>query len=83
MSTSSIKLTWTAVTGATKYAVYRYDFSAAKYVKIANAASTSYTNTGLQSGVKYYYKVSAINAGGGSALSSPASAKTLIAVVNP
>lgn len=83
MSTSSIKLTWAAVTGAMKYAVYRYDFTTLKYVKIAYTTTLFYTNKNLKAGTNYYYKVTAINTGGESALSSPASAKTLVAVVNP
>jgi hypothetical protein len=43
-------------------------------VTITNVISTSYTDTGLANGTKYYYKVSATNSSGESANSSEVSA---------
>lgn len=56
-TTSSIKLTWSKVSGAKTYTVYRYDGK--KYVKIGSTTSTSYTNKKLTAGKTYYYKVTA------------------------
>ena len=76
-STSSIKLTWTAVTGATKYYVYRSASATGTFAKVGEATAATYTNTGLTANTTYYYKVSAVNAGGEGVQSAAASAKTL------
>jgi uncharacterized protein (TIGR02145 family) len=77
-SPSSIIVSWSAVTGATGYYVYRSASVAGTYTKVGDvtSTSTSYTNTGLSTGTTYYYKVSAYNGSSGSesALSSYASA---------
>ncbi|MBQ2991538.1 MAG: caspase family protein, partial [Clostridia bacterium] len=77
--TSSIKVTWNKVTGATGYYVYRSNSASGTYSKIATITSgstVSYTNTGLSAGTTYYYKVAAYNSIGTSAQSSYASATT-------
>lgn len=58
---NSVKLTWSPVSGASGYYIYRYDAKAAKYVYVGKSTSTSYTNTSsaLVSGTKYSYKVRA------------------------
>ena len=50
-----IKLTWTAVSGATKYRIQRLNDS--KWGTIATVSTNSYTNTGLTNGTKYSYRV--------------------------
>ena len=50
-----VKLTWTAVSGATKYRVQRLNDS--KWGTIATVSTNSYTNTGLTNGTKYSYRV--------------------------
>ena len=68
-------LAWTASSGATSYNVYRATTSGGEgTTPVATTASTSYTDTGLTNGTKYYYKVSATNGGGTSAQSSEVSA---------
>ncbi len=76
VSSSSIKLTWTAVAGATKYGIYRSTSSGGTYSKAAEATTASYTNTGLSANKLYYYKVYAFNSGGWSASSSTVYART-------
>jgi endoglucanase len=57
-------LTWNAVTGATGYNVKRSTNSGGTYATIATGVTTTnYTDTGLSSGVKYYYVVSAVVGG--------------------
>jgi len=60
-TTTSIKLTWTAVSGATGYYIYRSNSSSGPYTKIkALTGSNTFTNTGLiTKGMTYYYKVQA------------------------
>lgn len=56
---NSIKVVWGAVSGASGYEVYRATSSAGAYTKVATVTATSYTNTGLNTGAPYYYKVRA------------------------
>lgn len=56
-SYNSIRLTWTAVTGANGYYIYRAASSTGTFVMINNSIANSYTNTGLATGTTYYYKV--------------------------
>ncbi|MHB1454762.1 MAG: leucine-rich repeat protein, partial [Saccharofermentanales bacterium] len=61
-SYNSIRLTWTAVSGASGYSIYRATSSAGTYTlvtTIAAATTPTYTNTSLPTGTTYYYKVSA------------------------
>lgn len=77
----SIKLTWNKVSGASGYKIYRYNSSKKTYSNIKTLKGGSvktYTNTGLKTGSKYYYKIRAYKTGEGgtsySALSSSRSA---------
>ena len=70
-SSSSITVSWTAVTGALSYKVYR-----AGSEITSGVTSTSYTNTGLSASTTYSYTVAAVNADGTTAQSSSASATT-------
>jgi fibronectin type 3 domain-containing protein len=76
-STGSIAVSWSAVSGAVSYTVYRAASSNGGYTAIGASATTSYSNTGLAAATAYYYKVSAHSAYGESTLSSIASAVTL------
>jgi fibronectin type 3 domain-containing protein len=61
-SASSIKVSWKKISGASGYKVYRATSSGGTYTKVCTAKSAgtvSYTDTGLTSGKKYYYKVRA------------------------
>src|SRR5271168_579111 len=76
-----VSLSWTASATATSYHVKRSASSGAE-TQIAAPASTSYTDTGLSNGTKYYYEVSAVNSGGESG-NSPEVSATPVAPVNP
>ncbi|WP_244208909.1 discoidin domain-containing protein [Paenibacillus ferrarius] len=68
----------TAVAGATGYNVYRSSSSGGVFSKVNTTLnpSSSYTDVGLTASTTFYYKVSAVNTGGESALSSAASGTT-------
>lgn len=69
------KIYWTGSATATGYNVKRSLTSGGIYVTIAaNVAATEFTDTGLTNGTTCFYKVSATNAAGESALSSAVSA---------
>lgn len=69
-------LTWTASSGATSYNMYRSTTSGGEGSTPykTGITSTSFTDTGLTNGSKYYYQVSAINGAGESAKSGEVSA---------
>ena len=61
-------LSWTAVSGAVNYAVYKYENGS--YGKIAATTNTTYTVKGLTNGTAYKFLVRAFNANGGSTFST-------------
>ncbi|GAB6392847.1 MAG: fibronectin type III domain protein [Treponematales bacterium] len=58
-SSTRVNLSWNAAAGATSYYVYRSETADGNYTEITSVTGTSYSNTGLQSGTAYYYKVCA------------------------
>jgi fibronectin type 3 domain-containing protein len=58
-SPTSIKLAWNKVSGATGYQIYRATSAAGTYSNLVTTSNLYYTNTGLTTGKKYYYKVRA------------------------
>ncbi|HZM80550.1 MAG TPA: fibronectin type III domain-containing protein [Candidatus Limnocylindrales bacterium] len=71
----TVGLSWAASSGATSYSVYRGTSAGGEgTTAIATVTGTSFTNTGLTNGTRYYYKVRATNAAGSSGLSAEVSA---------
>ena len=71
------KLSWSKVTGADKYYVYR-STDGKTFKHFATTTKLSFTNTSAKKGVKYYYKVKAVcttNTNANSALSKAVSIK--------
>ena len=60
LSNNKPKITWNAVSGASKYEVYRKVGDSGTYTKFYTTTSTSFTNTGATKGTKYYYKIVAV-----------------------
>lgn len=54
---TGIALSWKNISGAKGYLIYRSNTKTGTYKKIKKTTSCSYTNTGLSSGNKYFYKV--------------------------
>jgi len=73
-SKSTMSVSWTAVTGATSYKVYRDS------VNVASPTTNSYSDTGLTSSTAYSYTVSAVNADGETSQCSAVSDTTFIDV---
>ncbi|MCM1566512.1 MAG: cell wall-binding repeat-containing protein [Dehalobacter sp.] len=80
-STSQITLSWSAVSGAASYSIYRSSSASGPYSLLTTITATSYTNSGLTANTTYYYKVLATNSVGSSSYSAIASAKTIAASV--
>jgi chitinase len=70
ITSSSVALSWAAVTGATGYAVYRDG------TKVQTATGTSATVTGLSASTAYSFQVTAVNDAGESAKSAAVTATT-------
>ncbi|GGN11908.1 chitinase [Streptomyces fuscichromogenes] len=70
VTSTGVALSWTAVTGATSYAVYRNG------AEVQTANGTSATVTGLSPATAYSFQVTAVNAAGESAKSAAVTATT-------
>ena len=60
-STGKPYLKWNAVTGASKYYVYRAGSQNGSYKYIGSTTKTNYTDTTASAGYTYYYKVEAVS----------------------
>ena len=60
-STGKPYLKWSAVTGASKYEVYRAGSQNGTYKYIGSTTKTNYTDTTASAGYAYYYKVKAVS----------------------
>lgn len=69
-----VALSWKASAWAKHYTIYRSTTSAGPYGVLTNLAETTFTDTGLTNGTRYYYVVAAVNEAGTSPNSSEVSA---------
>jgi Leucine-rich repeat (LRR) protein len=74
---SSIRLTWTPVSGATGYEIWRSGKSSGTFVQVGTSAAASFTDKKLKINTVYYYKVRAMVAGGAGEYSNVSGAKPL------
>ena len=56
-TTGKIKLTWDKIDGAKSYKVYRSTSETTGYTLLKTTTGTSLSNTSVEAGTKYYYKV--------------------------
>ena len=77
---NSVMLSWSKVSGAQGYEVYRSTSKYGTYKKVATVSGKTYKNTGLTKGKTYYYKVRAYKKSDGKTivgkLSSPVKVTT-------
>ncbi|HWW73409.1 MAG TPA: cellulase family glycosylhydrolase [Duganella sp.] len=73
-----VTLSWKPVSGATSYSIHRTARSGGEPAapSVAGIAGTSYTDTGLNDGTTYYYRVVAVNGAGRSGFSPEVYATT-------
>jgi hypothetical protein len=76
---AEVTVSWTAVTGASSYNIYRADSQTGTYTKVGASSSPSYTET-VTAMRTYYYEVSAVGASG---FESAHSTPTTVAVTGP
>jgi len=62
-ASSSIQVSWNAVSGAASYNVFRSASETGTYSSIGTTSGTSYNDTGRTVSTPYYYKVSAVTSG--------------------
>lgn len=61
LSTGKPKLTWSKLSGADKYEIYRAETKTGKYTKVGTTSKATYTDTSAKAGYTYYYKIKAVN----------------------
>lgn len=54
---NELEIKWKKVSGATKYVLYRSTKEGSGYKKLGTFFTTTFLDTGVKGGVKYYYKV--------------------------
>jgi hypothetical protein len=76
--TGQVTVSWNAVSGATSYQLYRTANSGSESStpSVTGLTGTTFTDTGLNPGTTYYYRVVAVNGSGASGFSTEASAST-------
>lgn len=78
VNANKVKLTWNKVSGAKSYTIYRSTSKNGTYKAIKTGCTkTSYTNSKLTNGKKYYYKVAAVRGKTSGKLTSCVSAKAV------
>ena len=76
-SDTEIEVTWSAVSGATSYKLYRSPSSGGTYTQIGGDISAlRYLDTGRSASTEYFYQLEACNSAGCSATRSPAGSAT-------
>jgi uncharacterized protein YxeA len=64
-SAYDITISWSSVSSATEYYIYRSTTSSSAYTLVGISTSTSYTDDyGLEANTRYYYRVAAYNSSG-------------------
>lgn len=81
-SAKAIKLSWSKVTGADGYRVYKYNSKAKTWDKIKTLTGTSYKVQNLKSGTTYKFRIKAYKAHNGETLWSAATS-TITATTKP
>lgn len=79
VKSTSYKLSWKAVSGASSYNIYRK--SGSSYKKLTSVKTTSYTVTGLAAGSVDYYKITAVMKVGSSNIESAATSAFSVSTV--
>lgn len=81
LSASQISLSWAKANGAVDYKIERSSNGTSNWVQIdsVGGSTSTYSNTGLVGGTRYYYRVRTTSLGGDSSYSPVANATTYVA----
>ncbi len=83
LNATTVRLAWDSVSGANSYDVYQSSSQGGTYARVGSEPTVGNQNgydvTGLTNGSTYYFKVSALNAGGNESAASSAVSVTLTA----
>jgi hypothetical protein len=71
-----VELDWDGVGGAAEYTVYRSVVTGGGYELIGSTAGTSFSDSGVDNGIRYYYVVRALDAAGNEGAASNEAAAT-------
>lgn len=67
---NSVYLSWTSVSGATGYKIYRSTSPNGTYTRLLNTRRTSFTDTKRRTGTNYYYRIRAYKTSGSTTIHS-------------
>jgi len=59
-TSDSVTLSWSKVSGAKAYRIFKYDSAKKKWVKVKDVKKTTYTVENLEAGTKYKFKICAL-----------------------
>jgi len=71
---AQVSVTWTAISGASSYNVYRSTSQGSQGTKVGSSSTAAYTDTTAINGTSYYYSIAAVNAAGEGSISAQSSA---------
>ncbi|HEX3551778.1 MAG TPA: hypothetical protein VIA62_00940 [Thermoanaerobaculia bacterium] len=80
---TSTTVSWTAVSGATSYKIFRATTSGGPYTQVGTSTTTSFTDSGLACNTTFFYVVTASNGTCDSGNSAQASATTTVCTCTP
>ena len=83
ISSTSIQISWTAISQATGYRIYRSGPATGSFTPIGNVTAITFTDTELSPLTVYYYRISTVHSGGESEQSITVSATTQAVPVEP
>ncbi|HEY1789728.1 MAG TPA: hypothetical protein VGJ73_16390, partial [Verrucomicrobiae bacterium] len=81
--TSKISLSWTAISGAVSYDIYRGTSSGGETLLASGLTSASYVDSAVANGVTYYYEVTAVNGSSTQTADSPEVSATVLSLTPP
>ena len=78
-----VALSWTAVTGATLYNIYRSTVTGGPYFLLGQSTQNSFTDVLVNPGITYYYEVASVTADGESAKTAQVTASPAAVPATP
>ncbi|MBO4927853.1 MAG: hypothetical protein J5379_06360 [Clostridiales bacterium] len=79
----TMKLSWTAVSGAGSYEIYRSTSASGPYTYVKATTGTSTSDTGLKAGTRYYYMIRAKKTANGETSYSKYASAVAVALATP